>query len=141
MSVPALTIYFDGSCPICRLEVRALRASDRRGVLGYVNIAAAGFDACPAGTDHAALNRELHAVTKEGAVLKGIDTLLAAYTAIGLAWAVLPLRVKPLRPALDWAYHRFAQNRHRISRLLGFQCGDGVCGRGAGRDEVRDGSR
>jgi predicted DCC family thiol-disulfide oxidoreductase YuxK len=128
MTAPGLTIYFDGSCPICRLEVRALRATDRRGRLAYVDIAASGSDACPAGTDLAALNREPHAVAAEGTVLKGVDTLIAADTPIGAAWAMLPLRIRPLRPVMDWGYHRFARNRHRLSRQLGLGCGDGACG-------------
>lgn len=122
MHATQLTIFFDGACPICRGEVRALRACDRRKVLAFVDIATEGFDACPPGTDLAALNARIHAVTGDGKVLTGLDTLLAAYNAIGLGWAVLPLRVRTLRPVLDWGYRHFANNRHHISRVLGLQC-------------------
>lgn len=132
MSTAELTIYFDGACAFCTAEVRALRGRDRRGALAFVDIAAPGFDAFPRGTDMPALQAQLHAVTRDGRVVKGLDSMQAAYALVGLGWVVLPLRVRALRPPLEWAYGQFARHRYRISRFLGLsspapQCDGNVC--------------
>jgi predicted DCC family thiol-disulfide oxidoreductase YuxK len=127
-----LTIYFDGACAFCTAEVRALQGRDRRGALAFVDIAVPGFDAFPPGTDMPALQAQLHSVTRDGRVLKGLDSMQAAYALVGLGWVVLPLRVRALRPPLEWAYGQFARHRYRISRFLGLssaapQCDGNVC--------------
>jgi predicted DCC family thiol-disulfide oxidoreductase YuxK len=144
MNAPRLTIYFDGACPFCVAEAQALRRRDRHGALAWVDIAAPGFAACPPGTDLAALNGQLHSVTHDGKVYKGLDSMLAAYTLVGLGWAVLPLRVRALRPPLQWAYLLFARHRHRISGWLGLRvpprCDGTVCSPGGPwLKEPRDG--
>lgn len=130
----ALTLYFDGACPFCVKSMRQLRRWDTAGRLAFVDIAAPGFDPAPLGVNMAALNREVHGRTREGEVLAGIDTMLAAYTLAGRGWLVWPLRVRLLRPALAGCYRWFARHRYAISRRLGIRlpdaCADGVCGIG-----------
>lgn len=131
---PALTLYFDGSCPFCVASMRRLQSWDTAGRLAFVDIAQAGFDPSPLGVDMAALNREVHGRTPEGKVVAGIDTMLAAYTLAGRGWLVWPLRVRLLRPALSGAYRWFARHRHAISKRLGLRlppaCDGGTCGIG-----------
>jgi predicted DCC family thiol-disulfide oxidoreductase YuxK len=126
-----LTLYFDGLCPFCVKSMRQLMRWDRAGRLAFVDIAAPGFDPAPLGVDMAALNREVHGRTRDGKVVAGIDTMLAAYTLVGRGWLVWPLRVRLLRPALAGGYRWFARHRYAISKRLGMRlppaCGDGVC--------------
>ena len=130
----ALTLYFDGACPFCVKSMRQLGRWDTAGRLAFVDIAAPGFDPAPLGVDMAALNREVHGRTREGDLVVGIDTMLAAYTLAGRGWLVWPLRVRLLRPALAGCYRWFARHRYAISRRLGIRlpdaCADGVCGIG-----------
>jgi predicted DCC family thiol-disulfide oxidoreductase YuxK len=116
-----LTLYFDGLCPFCVHTMRQLRAWDAAGRLAFVDIAAAGFDPSPLGVDMAALNREVHGLTREGEVLAGIDTMLAAYTLAGRGRLVWPLRVRLLRPALAASYRWFARHRYAISKRFGYR--------------------
>lgn len=132
MYTPALTIYFDGACAFCCAEVAALRRRDRSGTLSFIDIATPGFAGFPAGTDMAALQAQLHSVTRDGRVLRGLDSMQAAYALVGLGWIVQPLRIRMLRPPLEWAYARFARHRYRISRWLGLsapapRCDGDVC--------------
>lgn len=135
MSTADLTLYFDGNCPFCAAEMTRLRQWDKLKRLAFVDIAEAGFDSASLGVDMAALDRELHSRTADGAILVGIDSMLAAYTLVGKAWYVFPLRIKPLRPLLLHLYRKFARNRYRLSRLMGYQlqprsqprCDAGVC--------------
>ncbi len=131
MSGPALTLYFDGLCPFCHAEMARLRAWDAGGRLAFVDIAAGDFEPAPLGMNMAALNRELHARTAAGALLVGLDAMLAAYTLAGRGWVVAPLRVGWLRPPLAAAYRLFARHRYAMSRWLGYRratdCADGAC--------------
>lgn len=134
--MPALTLYYDGACAFCTNAMLTLRRRDRHGALAFVDIAEPGFADFPPGTDMAALNARVHAVTADGRVLSGLDSMQAAYSLVGMGWAVLPLRIRPLRPALAWAYDRFARNRYRVSRLLGMRlpaphCDGDTCYRGS----------
>jgi predicted DCC family thiol-disulfide oxidoreductase YuxK len=133
MNTPVLTLYFDGNCAFCNAEMSRLRRWDRAGRLCFIDIAQAGFDPAPLGVDMAALNRELHSKTEKGVVLVGIDSMLAAYTLVGKRWRVFPLRIRVLRPLLSGLYRKFARNRYRFSKLMGYksmpQCDEGVCNR------------
>ena len=137
MSAPELTLYYDGSCPICAAEMRTLRAWNTDARLGFVDIAAPDFDPAPLGVDLAALYRDIHGTTGDGAVLVGIDTLLAAYDLAGplwVRWLIWPLRLRIARPVMMRAYRWFARNRYTISRRLGLRpppaCDGDVCSPG-----------
>ncbi|WP_229213350.1 MULTISPECIES: thiol-disulfide oxidoreductase DCC family protein [unclassified Duganella] len=122
-----LTLYYDGSCGFCRVEVSRLRGWDRARRLAFVDIAAPDF-VPPPGVSMHALETEMHAQSTDGRLLVGIDSLLAAYTLVGRGWMVAPLRVRWLRPLFAALYRGFARNRYRISGWLGRPaCADGVC--------------
>ncbi|MES2899085.1 MAG: DUF393 domain-containing protein [Pseudomonadota bacterium] len=131
MTTAALTLYYDGKCPFCTTEMERLRQWDRHGRLGFVDIAAPGFDPSPLRVDMAELNREMYSMTADGQVLVGTRSILAAYSLVGRGWLVLPLRVPLLRDFLSWLYRLFARHRYAMSRLLGYrgkpQCSDGAC--------------
>lgn len=128
---PSLTLYYDGHCPFCAAEMTRLKHWNTAGHLHFVDIAEPGFDPTPLGVTMADLDRELHSRTADGAVLVGIDSMLAAYTLVGRGWLVMPLRVSFLRPTLATLYRKFARNRYRFSRWMGYKnipvCKDGVC--------------
>lgn len=127
MRDPELILYYDGDCVFCRNETARLRRWDDAGRLAFADIAAPGFIP-PAGVGLPALNTEMHALTADGRLLVGIDSLLAAYTLLGRGWMVAPLHVRVLRPVFSALYRGFARNRYRISALLGAPaCADGVC--------------
>ncbi|MFZ6749897.1 thiol-disulfide oxidoreductase DCC family protein [Undibacterium sp. Ren11W] len=131
---PQLTLFYDGNCPFCDAEMRRLRGWNRAGRLHFVDIAEADFDPAALGVSMQALNLELHSQTAAGDLLVGIDSMLAAYTLVGRGWLVAALRIQFLRPSLANLYRKFARNRYRISRWLGYQkqpaqthCVEGVC--------------
>ncbi|WP_269533672.1 thiol-disulfide oxidoreductase DCC family protein [Chitinimonas sp. BJYL2] len=126
-AAPVLTLFYDSLCPLCDAEMTRLRRADRLGRLAFIDMQAAGFDAADYGTTWAAMDAELHGLRDDGRMLIGIDCIAAAYTAVGKAWLVWPLRLPFARPAWQAAYRWFARNRYRASRWLGYRCPDGVC--------------
>ena len=122
MSTPALTLYYDGNCGICRAQMSRLRERDRAGCLAFTDITAPGFSVLETGVSMAALSTEIHARTADGRLLVGIDSLVAIYTALGRGWWVAPLRWRMLRPLFSAMYRALARNRYRLSA-----CADGIC--------------
>ena len=89
-----VTVWFDGSCPLCRREVALLRRLDRDRAVAFVDVGT-GDGACP--IDRAELLNRFHAREGDGPMLSGA----AAFAAM---WRVLPL-LRPLglmarRPAV-----------------------------------------
>ena len=115
----ALTIFCDGSCPLCSLEVDMLRRRDRDHRLRWVDISAPGFDASAHGFTLRDLDAVIHGVRSDGSVVRGLDVLRLAYGAAGLGWLVAATRLPWLKVPSDAAYRLFARHRHAISRVLG----------------------
>jgi predicted DCC family thiol-disulfide oxidoreductase YuxK len=129
-----LTLFYDGKCPFCKAEMTRLERWDQHQRLCFIDIANPSFDISATGVTFADLDRELHSMTRSGAMLKGLDSMLAAYTLVNKAYLVLPLRIPFLRPYLSQMYLAFARNRYKFSRLLGYGkaissslCERGVC--------------
>ncbi len=112
-----LTVYYDGSCPLCSAEIghyAGLRGSER---LCFVDVSAPGADAGPDLSKDEALRR-FHVRRADGRLLSGAQ----AFTAV---WAVLPawrsaawLARLPGAPALlDGAYRAFLPVRPLLSRI------------------------
>jgi predicted DCC family thiol-disulfide oxidoreductase YuxK len=114
-----LTVFYDAGCPVCALEMDALRQRDRCDRLKLVDMSAPGFDARSYGLDHDDLDAVIHALRPDGTVLRGMEVLRSAYGAAGLGWLLGSTRWPVLKPAFDAAYRVFARHRHAISRLLG----------------------
>lgn len=113
-----LVVYFDGACPVCAAEVGLLARPSNRAALCPIDISAAGFDAARHGFDAAALDAEMHAVTADGSVLRGMAALRALYAAAGRGALLAPTGWPLLRPLFDAAYRTFARHRRAISRAL-----------------------
>ncbi|HEX6707006.1 MAG TPA: DUF393 domain-containing protein [Albitalea sp.] len=111
-----LTLFYDAACPVCALEMDALRARDRSGRLRFVDISAPGFDPAAHGSSAAAMDALLHGLRADGTMLRGVEVLRLAYAAVGLGWVLRPTGWTPLRPLADAGYRWFARHRHGISR-------------------------
>lgn len=113
-----LTIFCDGSCPVCAIEVDMLRRRDRNGQLSWIDISAPDFDAGAHGFVHADLDAVIHGVRSDGSVLRGLDVLSVAYGAAGFGGLVALTRARWLKGPSDAAYRLFARHRYRVSRVL-----------------------
>lgn len=105
-----VTVWFDGSCPLCSREIATMRRLDRHRAVTFVNIGGAE-GACP--VDRRAALERLHA--REGAT----GSVLSGAAAFAAMWRAIPV----LRPlgllarnglvlrGLEWAYLRFLRLR------------------------------
>lgn len=141
-----LTLFYDGSCPLCSAEIRNLRLRDTGARLRFVDCSPAGFVSPIPGSTQADLMQQMHGLGAQGQVLRAVELFEAAYRAVGLAWVSRLLAHPLVRPIAERAYPWVARHRHRLphpliqglferaarraaQRAAQASCGDGVCGR------------
>ncbi len=93
----ALTLYYDGGCPLCRREVAFYRRLDRRGRVAWLDVSeAAGAASCP--LDREAALARLHARRRDGSLVSGAAVFVALWRELPGLRHVAPLAAWP--PAL-----------------------------------------
>lgn len=123
-----LTLFYDGYCPICQREIAWLQSRNQRGLLIFQEIHAEDFDPEKLGFSLEELMAEIHGVTDQGLMIKGVDVFYLAYKAVGLAWLVAPLQWSWSRPIFLWAYSIFARYRLPLTaRFFKRHCQQGQC--------------
>ena len=113
----ALTLLYDGACPLCRREVHFLRNRDQRrhaGVerLAFVDITEAAYNPSRyAGISYRQAMGRIHAISADGTVLRDLEVFRSAYRLIGLGWLYGPSAWPGLRPLADGLYGLWARWR------------------------------
>ena len=113
-----MVIFYDGDCPICCAKRDFLERRDKHRVLEFSNVRKPGFEPPIPGIDFQTLEAEIHSISHNGKVLRGMDVIRAAYQAIGLGWLAAPTGWPLFRPFFDWVYVIVAGNRLKISKAL-----------------------
>ena len=112
----ALTVFFDGACPLCQREIALMRRLDRNGRIHFHDVAGEGDPSCP--VDRGELLARFHA--REG------NTIHSGAAAFAAMWRAIPLlrplglaaRIPGVTPLLDLAYRGFLRFRPRIVRFF-----------------------
>ena len=115
MSMPVLTIWFDGSCPLCSREITLMMRLDRRGAIDFVDIATYDVANCP--VDRGELLARFHA-RENGVLLSGAGAFAAMWRAIPLLRPIgLLARIPLVLTLLERCYLVFLRIRPRLQRL------------------------
>ncbi|MCT0210772.1 MAG: DUF393 domain-containing protein [Cyanobium sp.] len=117
MTATALTLLYDGACPLCLREVAVLRRRDAgRGRLAFVDIDAPGYDpAAYAGISYRDAMGRIHGLSSDGTVLRDVAVFREAYRQVGLGWIYAPTTWPLLGPAVDAIYRLWAAWRLRLT--------------------------
>lgn len=118
MSNYPLTLLYDGSCPICQLQMLTLTKRDRNRQLRFIDASFPEFDAGKYGLTLAEIMLHIHGIKPDGSVVKGIEVMNLAYRATGLGWLTAASSIPAFKPLFDWGYARVANNRYRLSERL-----------------------
>ena len=117
----ALTILYDGACPLCLREVRFLEGRDgqcnaAQPQLAFVDIDAPDYlPAAHAGITYPEAMGRIHAVAADGTVLRDVAVFHRAYQLIGLGWLYAPTRWPLLGPLANSLYRLWASARLRLT--------------------------
>ena len=113
------TVFFDGSCPLCRAEIGYYRRKDQAGALCFVDVSETGA-ATPEGiTQRRALGR-FHVRSGDGRVLSGAAAFVEVWTRLPKwRWAAKAASLPGALAALELGYRMFLPVRPFISRVFG----------------------
>lgn len=114
----SLTIFYDGYCPLCLLEMRKLKQLDKQQKIIFIDIQGPCFSADYPHLDWQALNARIHGYLQDGSLISGLDVTYLAWKLVGKGWVYAPLRWPGIRWLADITYNLFAKHRYRISYLL-----------------------
>ena len=108
-----LTVWFDGTCPLCTREIALMRRLDGGGAIEFVDVGAGQPENCP--LDRGELLARFHARPQGGPIVSGA----AAFAAM---WRVIPL-LAPLGhlarlPGVLWMLERLYRGFLRVRPRL-----------------------
>lgn len=131
-----LTVFYDGSCPLCVAEMDQLRALNTQNHLRFENILAPDFSKRYPAIDPAAASNILHGMLRENdtdneRLLLGLDVTHKAWSLVGKKRWIAVLRWPVIRWFADRAYLFFARNRYRLSFLFTGKSRCEPCSKGA----------
>ena len=111
-----LTVWHDGSCPLCRREIALMRRLDRRGAIRFVDASDDEPVDCP--IDRTALLARFHAC-EDGTMLDGAAAFAAMWRAIPLLRPIgLAARHPGVLAMLERSYLRFLAIRPMLQRAV-----------------------
>lgn len=117
--VSKATIYFDGSCPLCRAEIGYYRGKDRAGALCFVDISVTGA-VTPEGIAQQKAMERFHVLGSDGRVLSGAAAFVEVWSRLpNWRWAARAASLPGALAALEWGYRMFLPVRPFVSRLFG----------------------
>ncbi len=123
MSDAALTVLYDGGCPLCSREIAHYRRLATGLPIDWVDIAPLDADPRAYGVSRLEAMQVFHVLDKQGVMHKGARGFLVLWAALPrYRWLAKLCRALRVEPLLDLAYRRFA-GWHFARR-----CRDGVCG-------------
>jgi predicted DCC family thiol-disulfide oxidoreductase YuxK len=115
---PTLTVFYDGSCPLCTREIGFYRRRQGADAVAWVDVStAAQADVAPGLSCSAAMAR-FHVQRPDGALVSGGRAFAELWAVLpAFAWAGRLFRSGPLGALLDLAYRAFLPLRPRLQRL------------------------
>ena len=117
--VPKSTVFFDGSCPLCRAEIGYYCRKDQSGALCFVDVSETGA-ATPEGITQQRAMERFHVRARDGRVLSGAAAFVEVWTRLPKwRWAARAASLPGALAALELGYRMFLPVRPFISRVFG----------------------
>lgn len=116
--VPKPTVFFDGSCPLCRVEIGYYRRKDQAGALCFIDVSEAGA-VIPAGITQQQAMERFHVSARDGRVLSGAAAFVEVWTRLPKwSWAARAASLPGALGALELGYRMFLPVRPFISQVV-----------------------
>ena len=78
MQNSSLTIFFDGYCPLCSIEMNKLKQLDKQKKIKFVDIQEASFFVDYPHLDWQTLDARIHGYLADGSMISGLDVTYLA---------------------------------------------------------------
>ena len=113
------TVYFDGSCPLCRAEIGYYRRKDHSGALCFVDVSEPDALVPDGLTQRRAMER-FHVSAGNGQLLSGAAAFIEVWARLPRwRWAARAAALPGAITALEFGYRVFLPVRPFIARLFG----------------------
>lgn len=114
---PALTVYYDGACPLCSLEIAHYRSRPGAERMRFVDAASPGAP-LGAGLERDAALRRFHVRDEQGRLRSGAAGFVAIWALLpGWRWLARLARVPGLLWLMERGYRAFLPLRPYLARL------------------------
>ena len=118
-TAPALTVLYDGACPLCRREIgvyRDLPPLQPGAAVCFADVSDAAVP-LPAGTTREQLLARFHVQGRDGQLLSGAQAFLALWAALpGWRWPALAGRLPGAGWVMERMYRLFLRWRPMLQR-------------------------
>lgn len=124
-----LTVFYDGSCPVCSREIGRYRREKHEGRLRFVDITASDFDPSVYGRSREQFLEQLHVRDADGRFFVGVDAFPPIWRALpGSAYRVLAglVSIPGIHLLATLGYRLFARIRPRLPGR-GNRCREDSC--------------
>jgi len=108
-----IKLLYDGECPLCLREVNFLTRRDAgRGLVAFVDIADDNYNPeAHGGVDFETAMGRIHAVLRDGTVIKNMEVFRRVYKTLGIGWVYAATRWPIIGPIVDTLYGVWADWR------------------------------
>ncbi len=116
---PALKVFYDGACPLCRREIDFYRRRRGADVVEWCDVSQTNRAAVAPGLDRDAALARFHVQRRDGSLVSGGDAFRALWMALPVFRPFARVLGLPgLRTLVNVAYDRFLSLRPRLQRLV-----------------------
>ena len=115
----ASTVYFDGSCPLCRAEISHYKGQVGADAISFVDVSKPDAN-LPAGLSPEQAMARFHVRDEKGELVSGARAFVSVWRVLPRwAWAARLASLPGVTPALELGYRLFLPVRPMLSRLAG----------------------
>jgi predicted DCC family thiol-disulfide oxidoreductase YuxK len=113
------TLFYDGACPLCQAEILFLQHRNAAGLLHFVDINSAQYDAQAVGVSCEEALASMYGQVEGEAPINGVAVFGEAYRRANLPFMTWLFTRSWMMPILGPSYRFFAKHRHGISGFFG----------------------
>jgi len=113
------TVYFDGSCPLCRAEIGYYRRKDSLGALSFIDVSKPDA-AVPVGLTQSRAMERFHVRAGNGELLSGAAAFVELWVRLPRwRWAARAAANPGVLPVLELSYRLFLRGRPMLVWIFG----------------------